>query len=194
MMDVFADKEKQHVSASCSGDYWPCAAVVQTFGQNCKERDPQKRSRREADERAKGLVLQAQRGADSSTAKRKNISREDLPQDHLTIHHFAFAEGFGCHRRSAPLPTELGTPLLFAVERSSVVKEIRVMAEHWPCEVREGKPIPSRGMSGDQILHSTTNYYRKEVFTGRNQSIFMMEITKMPASNSKHRWQAKSRE
>jgi hypothetical protein len=50
------------------------------------------------------------------------------------------------------------------------------------------------GMSGDQILHSTRNYYRKEVFTGRNQSIFMMEITKMPASNSKHRWQAKRRE
>jgi hypothetical protein len=139
-------------------------------------------------------MLQAQRGADPSTGKGKNISRDDLPQDHLTIHHFALAEGLGCHRRSAPLPTDLGTPLLFAVERSSGVKEIRVMAEHWPCEVRERKPIPDRGMNDDQILHSTRNYYRKEVFTGRNQSIFMMEIAKMPASNSKHRWQAKLRE
>ena len=80
MMDVFADKEKQHVSASCSGDYWPCAAVVQTFGQNCKERDPQQRSRREADERAKGPVLQVQRSADPSTDKGENISRDDLPE------------------------------------------------------------------------------------------------------------------
>src|SRR4026207_900763 len=80
MMDVFADKEKQHVSASCGRDYWPCATVVQTFGQNCKERDPQKRSGRETDECAKGFVLQVQRGADPSTDKGKHISRNDLPE------------------------------------------------------------------------------------------------------------------
>jgi hypothetical protein len=60
MMDVFADKEKKDVPSGSRRDYWPYTAVIQTFGQNCKERYAQQCSSCEADQRAKSFVFQPQ--------------------------------------------------------------------------------------------------------------------------------------
>src|SRR4029434_8703153 len=80
MMNMFTDEEKQQVSGGRRSDNWPNAAVTQTFRQNCEQRYTQQRSCGETNQCAKRLVLQMQRGADSSTGKGENVSGGDLPE------------------------------------------------------------------------------------------------------------------
>src|SRR5881396_558490 len=84
MMNMFADEEKQRISSGQPQYDTPPRTGAQTFGQDGKERDAQKRSGCETNQRTKRLVLEAQRSADRSTGKRENIRRDDLPD-------------YGCH-------------------------------------------------------------------------------------------------
>src|SRR5437773_4608960 len=80
MMDMFADEEKQRISSGQPQYDTPPRTGARTFGQDGKERDAQKRSGCETDQRTKRLVLQPQRRADGSASKGENISRDDLQQ------------------------------------------------------------------------------------------------------------------
>ncbi len=79
-MDMFADEEKQRISSGQPQYDTPPRTGAQTFGQDGKERDAQKGSGCETNQRTKRLVLEAQRSADRSTGKRENIRRDDLPE------------------------------------------------------------------------------------------------------------------
>src|SRR5262249_14060859 len=80
VMDVFADEEEQRVSTRGREEHGPPWSCAHTFGQNREKRHPKERPGRETDESAKLLVLQLQRGADSSADQRETVSRNDLPE------------------------------------------------------------------------------------------------------------------
>src|SRR5437667_9369903 len=80
VMDVFTDEEEQGISSRDREQHGPPWSGAQTFRQNREKCHAKERPGREADESAKLLVLQLQRGADPSADQCKSVSGYDLPE------------------------------------------------------------------------------------------------------------------
>src|SRR5205823_8283938 len=80
VMKMFADEKEKRVAGNQRQQHSPPRARAKTLGQNRKDCYAEKRSGRETDERAKGLMLKTQRRANRSAGESEDIGGDDLPE------------------------------------------------------------------------------------------------------------------
>ena len=127
MMEMFADEIEQRVSDHCCQCDWPHTAVGQTFRHDCEERDAQKCSSGETNQRAKRLVRQLQRRADPSTGKGESISSDNLPE---RVNHLGARARCVIFAAVVRLDSNVNEFIAPAEQRSICVRALRLMRHH----------------------------------------------------------------